>query len=736
MIAPPLPPSRVSREKRTFIPDWRLFFKTRWKVIGFCLIGVLLLEVFVFNLPTWQTVRAVPSVYSISSLHTGAIKEQADGIVTTASDATVNVTSEKIIKYLYFEVPSKYENSSHIVNYSVGISYSGDKYIHYGSAMTMDLGVKDDRYINAGSYVHNVTIQFNVPKETFIPVTGVVVNPKIPYRFSILRLLMLLLLASFWIFLGPGSVLWKMELDTGKAFHFLLLCFATLGVMFFYFVTWYFNGNSYQWDQIIKIPNGLWISYNQYGNLANSLLHGHTYLNLPISPGLKALKNPYSLAARLAIGKNGQVAYWDHAFYHDKYYCYFGVIPAIIFFMPYEIITGKEMLSGWAILIALLIAIVFATFLVVRIAKLYFEDASFGTVLCAIWMLGMGCGLLQEAFVADFYSVPQASSYMFTVISLWCWLKAIKKKRNKRGKYVSPWWIFFGSLFMACNLGCRPPFIIFSLLAVPIFWTSVFKDRTLFSRKGLLATIFAILPFFLIFIPLFIYNFDRFGSAFNFGQNYNLTELDLTRAKRPNILFLISEVLICFWFKPAVIRATFPFISQSNITTPLYYPRDPFVGGGYFVFTAPFVLLLFIIAPYVFRRRKRGELDNRTVSKKYWPAKSVRGTVIATMSLSFALAVCSTFLNAYLGGCSQRYEACFGTLFTLSSILVLFCALPRWVCCEREKQGSVVLLKISLVALIVASLVLEFLGLCDLGRLGQNSTVHLFKVASWFLFVN
>ena len=703
--------------------------------MSLCLIGILFLEVFVFNLPTWQTLRTIPSTRNISSMHAESVKVKSDGIVTTAPDATVNVTSEKIIKYLYLEVSPKYTNASHIVSYSVGISYEGDKYVHYGSPMTMDLGVKDDRYINAGSYVHNVTLLFNVPKGTFIPITEIIVNPKIPYRFSLLRLLMLLLLASFWVLLGPGSVLWKIELDTGTAFHLLLLCIATLGVMFFYFVTWYFNGNGYQWGQIIKIPNGLWISYNQYGDLANSLLHGHTYLNLPISPGLKALKNPYSLAARLEIGKNGQVAFWDHAFYHDKYYCYFGVIPAVVFFMPFEIITGREMLSGWAILIALMIATVFATLLVVRIAKLYFEDASFGTVLSAIWIMGLGSGLLQEAFVADFYSVPQASSYMFIVIGLWCWLKSIKRKRKRGGKYISPWWIFFGSLFMACNLGCRPPFIAFSLLAIPIFWTSIFKDRTLFSKKGIWATILAILPFFLVFIPLFIYNFDRFGSAFNFGENYNLTELDLTRAKRPNILFLIIEVFICFWFKPAVIRATFPFISQSGITTPLYYPSDPFVGGGYFVFTAPFVLLLFIITPWVFGRRKRSELD-RTVSKRYWTAQSVRGTVISLASLSFVLAVCETFLNAYLGGCSQRYEACFGTFFTLSSIFILFCALPNWVCFEREKRGSVTLLKASLIFLITATIVLEFLGLCDSGRLGQNSTTHLFKAASWFLFVN
>lgn len=277
MIAPPLPFSQASKEKRPFIPDWRLFFKTRWKVIGLCLMGVLLLEVFVFNLPTWQTLRAIPSTRNISSVHTEGLKEETNGIVTTASNATVNVTSEKIIKYLYLEVAPEYGSSLRTVNYSVGVSYEGDTYVHYGNTMTMDLGVKDDRYINAGSYVRNVTIQFDVPEGTFIPVTGVVVNPKIPYRFSLLRLLMLLLLVSFWILLGPGSVLWKMELDTKAIFHILLLCLATLGVAFFYFVTWYLNGNYYEWNiGIVRNANGLWASNGQYARLARffTAIHG------------------------------------------------------------------------------------------------------------------------------------------------------------------------------------------------------------------------------------------------------------------------------------------------------------------------------------------------------------------------------------------------------------------------------------------------------------------------------
>ena len=119
------------------------------------------------------------------------------------------------------------------------------------------------------------------------------------------------------------------------------------------------------------------------------------------------------------------------------------------------------MTTGWAILIALTIACIFATLLIVRIAKLYFEDASLAAVLVAIWVLLFGSATLQEITIANFYPVPQSCSYMFTILGLWCWLKSLKRKRKTGEKYVSSWWIFFGSLFIACNFGCRPQFVFF-----------------------------------------------------------------------------------------------------------------------------------------------------------------------------------------------------------------------------------------------------------------------------------
>lgn len=408
--------------------------------------------------------------------------------------------------------------------------------------------------------------------------------------------------------------------------------------------------------------------------------------------------------------------------------------------MPYEAITGKYMPSGWAILIALMIANICATFLIVRLARLYFRDSSIATTLVAIWILGMGCGLLQEAFVADYYSVPEATSYMFSILGLWCWLESIKISKKKEKKYISPWWIFFGSLFMACNLGCRPQYLSFAFLAIPIFWTSIFKDRLLFSKNGLWSTISAILPFFLIFIPIFIYNFDRFGSCLNFGEDYNLTIFDMTRAAKPKLPFSIPLILSYFWFQPLNIVGIFPFITTVRMSPigpviPFWYSMDPAVGGGYFTFNAPFTFVLLALTPWIFARSRRRILD-KTFSDRYSSAKSVRGSVISLILLSVAFGVIVTYLDASWCGFSQRYESCFGSLFTLSAVFVLFSIFPVWLCREKERHHGVMFLKILLVFLLTMTCIWEFLGLCDLGRLSQNATSHIFKVASWFLFMS
>ena len=736
--------AKIQKGKGLFVPDLRLFLKTRWKVIVFCLLGIVLLEVFAFNAPAWQTLLTTPNRIPISSFKTSGLKIEGGGIrVLEGYNAQIDIRSGAKIKYLQFQTsPLPPSSPPQIVTYTVGAVYPGDTYSYFGNSRRMCTAVKDSLFVNAGSYVKNIVIKFDEPRGVFIPFNSVVINPRIPYRFSFLRLFLLLVIASFWVVLGPGSLLWKTALDTRRSSHVFLLVLSTIAIMAFYFITWFMTQGWKAYVGWVKDPNGLWDSYNLYGNLANSLLHGHTWLNLPITKGLLALKNPYGLTGRMQLKNEGQFSFWDHAFYHGKYYCYDGVIPAVVFFMPFELITrGHWLPTAYAVLLASLIGAVFATLLVARIANMYFEDPTLGCTLLASWIIGMGSGILVQVFYSSFYSVPESSSYMFTLAGMWCWLKAIETRKVGKEKGVSPVWGFFGSLFMACNVGCRPQFVFFGLLAIPIFWTSVFKDRLLFSRKSVVASILVVLPIVIVFLLIFVYNYDRFGSIFNFGENYNLTGFDMTRAKRPSFGFLFPVVAFYYLFQPLNLTAFFPFVDLMRINLPLWYPVDPAAGGGYFTFVSPFSLILFA-APWIYSEKRSVDLERTFCGEK----KSVKNSIVSIICMALAFGTALLFIDCQWCGFSHRYLIDFGVYYTFATVFVLYSMLPRWVCVEKERSYIVRLSKTLLVAFLTLVFICEFFGIFTPGRVGSTlygnpiyndpHNLNSFKIAAWFLFMN
>ena len=79
---------------------------------------------------------------------------------------------------------------------------------------------------------------------------------------------------------------------------------------------------------------------NQYEVMAESLLNGHLYMDIEVSPELLALENPYDPQIR-----NDQEIDFkhDHAFYNGHYYMYFGIVPVILVFVPFRLIFGKAL---------------------------------------------------------------------------------------------------------------------------------------------------------------------------------------------------------------------------------------------------------------------------------------------------------------------------------------------------------------------------------------------------------
>ena len=59
---------------------------------------------------------------------------------------------------------------------------------------------------------------------------------------------------------------------------------------------------------------------------------------------LKSLSNPYDYRLRSMTLEPAGVSYlWDAAYYIGRYYVYFGIVPELLFFLPYYLATGNDL---------------------------------------------------------------------------------------------------------------------------------------------------------------------------------------------------------------------------------------------------------------------------------------------------------------------------------------------------------------------------------------------------------
>jgi hypothetical protein len=144
-----------------------------------------------------------------------------------------------------------------------------------------------------------------------------------------------------------------------------------------------------------------------------------------------------------------------------------------------------------------------------------------------------------------------------------------KKRRNpksaptvKKGlPYIK---IAFGSLCLALSVGCRPTFLLASVLVPFILWRYVTKRKT----KEILSLLASVaLPYIAVAIPLMWYNYARFGSVLDFGTYYVYNFPNTSQLTNMNPMGLIDVFLVGIkniFFAPISFVAGFPFLSNSG----------------------------------------------------------------------------------------------------------------------------------------------------------------------------
>ena len=397
-----------------------------------------------------------------------------------------------------------------------------------------------------------------------------------------------------------------------------------------------------------------YIDNNQYAYLANSLIDGHLYLDLPVDSHLKKLNNPYSFQERAEIAKNDNAKiYWDYAYKDGKYYCYFGVVPAVIAFVPYKIITGLDLSTPNGILFFSLLASASLALLIWLLLITFFRTTfSLSNLIIGYLIIFVGSNFQYLTFNSRFYSIPILCSLFLTYLGFSFLLIAKQRllsiKKNPTSKVAKDRYCVFTFFFLGCfliclNFGSRPQFLFYAFLAFPMFFDEI-KERSLFSRSSVFESLGIFLGIAFALLPLFFYNYARFDSILNMGSSYNLTGFDMTtynQSKKTTIKLIFS-----YLFQPVSYTSRFPYIAQSQIDLSSgWAPSEPMFGGLFSLYP---VSLLIVFLPFCIKKNKQ---------------------MLMFAITSFCIFVLLLIVDVRNAGVTQRYFSDFGlVLFTTSTV--------------------------------------------------------------------
>lgn len=694
---------------------WRAGIQGRMKnpiVVG--VVILLVLEVFVFNFPFWATLTNSGTAMT-PSLGPGLEKtNEGRAKITNNESSWIEFKNKDVINYFYI-TPSSGEDGINQVKWKISTkkAQDGNWYEATGESGYSPL-VNNSRYIHVGGLTTKIRLKIEAANGDIIPVSQYVANPRVPFRISLSRLILEVVLISTYLAIRPKSILYQIPFSARniRCVTPIVVTAAVGCVSLLWF--WGESGGLHTTGGINRLPNGSYFDADQYAHVADALIHGHVYLDMPVDPGLAAMDNPYDAASRIALSRNSDLPIlFDTAFKDGKYYSYFGVLPAVLLFVPYQLATGHYMPVGYAVIILGILAFILGILLCVQLARLVNTKHSIntGVVLLACIFMFLGSGIAHNIQIGLFYQIPQTSALVFIQLAFICWIEA--KTHN-----LSKIWMSLGALSAAMVIGCRPQFMLSLIVAIPLFWKEIVDlwVEGKGNRQGLVKEISiwssVIIPFVIGLIPFALYNYLRFGSILDFGANYNLTGYDMTHHQLP--VSLLAPLTFLYFLQPPNISTGFPFIMNTPNPMPLWLPMQPSYGG-FFTFIAPFAFITFF--------------------PTFWKSNMRKNGLFSTCCTLLIYSIIVFAFDSHIVGYDLRYMLDFNWSIILACTLMLYSSNiglyhSRNVSISQDTFGphfSLILLKAITCCVLVSSLMLYFK---QFG--GSVSLKVIWNTASWF----
>ena len=606
---------------------------------------------------------------------------------------------------------------------TVKIQFTDDAHHTYFDSTEYTVGVPDvavstlsdqSEYINLNTagLVDNLRIEVTGENVSYpIKLSDIVLNAHHPFDFNTGRFLatagILLLAFAF----RPRSAIYRIHIvdeprkskaaiiATVVIEVYLMSAFLFMGSNLVGVATQGYNSGSWDGHSIVNTFEVGGDNAQQYAELAKAMAHGQLYLEEEPPQWLQDMADPYDKGARDEAQKEtGEPYLFDVAYHDGHYYVYFGVVPVVLFYLPFYLLTGANFPTAIGVLIACVAFVLGCSALLDRFARYHFKRVSLGLYLLLQIPLVTCCGILYLLKFPTFYSLPIMLGLAFSVWGLYFWMRGRASAARSTGPEK---WYLAGSLCMALVVGCRPQLVVLSLLAFPLFWRPYITERRLFTPRGGREFACLVAPYAVVAAGLMGYNYARFGSLTDFGANYNLTVNDMT--KRGGNLGRLAPALFAYFLQPPCVTGVFPYVQPAPFdTTYMGQTIKEVTFGGILACLPVLWVLPFAKRILALRMRQRS-------------TRTIMGVIVVLLASGVIVAL----LDAQMAGILQRYFADFSFMFLAAVVLLAF------IVNENLSPGTMaqnLLMKVLLV-LVAVSVVYSVL-VCFVPETGWYSDVY------------
>ena len=493
----------------------------------------------------------------------------------------------------------------------------------------------------------------------------ITLNSFIPFDINIIRIIVVSILLFFMVELWKNPFFEeKYSLKNLKQEMLLITITAVFCLMCYYIA---FNSATEESQENF---------YNV--DFVDSISKGQLYLDTNVTDRFMELENPYDVSERDSKGMIRDGDYkWDTAYYNGKTYVYFGILPVILFMVPFHFITKKYLSCvGLGVLLVVLIMLLLKEILTKLFSK-YYKDISFRAVVISYMIMLMGSLILDLCGMIRFYEIPILSGMFFSLLGINFILNSRIEEKKKLFNMA------LGCFSLALSVACRPNYVISSFIIAPYLLYMFINEVKLFKEKKknkLIKTILVIaIPYLLVAIPLMIYNYQRFGSITEFGAKYQITIANMHDLGSRFFAIPIGLIINLFGFPS--IGLDFPFVRLVNdvpVFNGYYYIEN--MNAGVFMLS-PICFMCFGFYK-IFKDKQDKEL------------KIIISTLLGT-------AIVMAAASSAMAGSTQRYLADYAWMFTLSGILISNYLLNLYKTKEAKKLFMRILNGIAIYTIII-----------------------------------